>query len=188
MVNVVGVAPCGAARGTAVVDRVPGVVSRGLEGQDGQDGQDGGMPLTGEYVPSPSDWVRKQVETIMATGTTESVDIQGRPVVLMTMLGAKSGKVRKVPVMRVEHDGRYLAVASKGGHEDHPVWYANVIASPVVTLQDGTEEWDVQVRELDGDERQVWWDRAVDAFPNYADYQRKTDRLIPVLLLEPASD
>ena len=142
------------------------------------------MPLTGEYEPSPSDWVRKQVDTIAATGTTASVGIRGLPVVLMTMLGAKSGKIRKVPVMRVEHDGRYVAVASKGGAEDHPAWYANITTSPVVTLQDGEDEWDVRVRELEGEERQAWWDRAVEAFPPYADYQRKTDRLIPVLLLE----
>lgn len=142
------------------------------------------MPITGEYAPSPSDWVRDQVETIMETGTTESVDIQGRPVVLMTMLGASSGKVRKVPVMRVEHDGEYVAVASKGGAPDHPAWYANLRANPEITLQDGREVWDVRARELEGEERATWWDRAVEAFPQYAEYQAGTDRQIPVLILE----
>lgn len=143
------------------------------------------MAITGEYEPSTSDWVREQVETIETTGTTTSVDIMGMRVVLMTMLGASSGKVRKVPVMRVEHDGTYLAVASKGGAPDHPAWYANLKANPELTLQDGTESWDVRARELEGEERQVWWDRAVEAFPNYAEYQTKTDRQIPILALEP---
>lgn len=143
------------------------------------------MAITGEYEPSTSDWVREQVETIEETGTTTSVDIMGMRVVLMTMLGASSGKVRKVPVMRVEHDGTYLAVASKGGAPDHPAWYANLLANPELTLQDGTESWDVRARELEGEEREVWWARAVEAFPNYAEYQAKTDRQIPILALEP---
>ena len=143
------------------------------------------MAITGDYEPSPTDWVRKQVETIEETGTTASVDIRGMPVVLMTMRGASSGKVRKVPVMRVEHDGDYAAVASKGGAPDHPAWYANLQANPDITLQDGTESWDARARELEGEERQTWWDRAVEAFPSYADYQAGTDRQIPVFVLEP---
>ncbi len=142
------------------------------------------MAITGDYEPSPTDWVRKQVETIEETGTTASVDIRGMPVVLMTMRGASSGKVRKVPVMRVEHDGDYAAVASKGGAPDHPAWYANLQANPDITLQDGTESWDARARELEGEERQAWWDRAVEAFPSYADYQAGTDRQIPVFVLE----
>ena len=142
------------------------------------------MAITGDYEPSPTDWVRKQVETIEETGTTASVDIRGMPVVLMTMRGASSGKVRKVPVMRVEHDGDYAAVASKGGAPDHPAWYANLQANPDITLQDGTESWDARARELEGEERQTWWDRAVEAFPSYADYQAGTDRQIPVFVLE----
>jgi deazaflavin-dependent oxidoreductase (nitroreductase family) len=142
------------------------------------------MTITGEYVPSPSDWVRKQVETIEGTGTTESVDIQGRPVVLLTMNGV-TGSVRKVPLMRVEHDGLYAAVASKGGAPEHPKWYANLRKNPVLEVQDGTRAWTAKARELEGAEREAWWSRCVAAFPNYAEYQRNTERLIPVFVLEP---
>lgn len=142
------------------------------------------MTVSGPYVPSPSAWVRKQVETIEATGTTESVDMMGRPVVLLTMNGI-TGTVRKVPLMRVEHDGRYAAVASKGGSPEHPKWYANLRKNPVIELQDGTRTWGARARELEGAERDTWWARCVEAFPNYAEYQRKTDRLIPVFVLEP---
>ena len=140
--------------------------------------------ITGTYVPSPSAWVRKQVETIEETGTTGSVHIQGRPVVLLTMNGV-TGSVRKVPLMRVEHDGVYAAVASKGGAPDHPKWYANLRKNPVLELQDGTRTWVARARELDGEEREEWWARCVEAFPDYAEYQRNTDRLIPVFALEP---
>eukprot|EP00919_Chromeraceae_sp_WS-2016_P041314 GHVR01098497.1.p1 GENE.GHVR01098497.1~~GHVR01098497.1.p1 ORF type:complete len:147 (-),score=23.07 GHVR01098497.1:314-754(-) len=140
--------------------------------------------ITGTYVPSPSAWVRKQVETIEETGTTGSVDIQGRPVVLLTMNGV-TGSVRKAPLMRVEHDGVYAAVASKGGAPDHPKWYANLRKNPVLEIQDGTRTWVARARELGGEEREQWWDRCVEAFPNYAEYQRNTDRLIPVFVLEP---
>ncbi|KGN39072.1 nitroreductase [Knoellia subterranea KCTC 19937] len=140
--------------------------------------------MTGTYVPSPSDWVRKQVETIEATGTTESVDIQGRPVVMLTMNGI-TGSVRKVPLMRVEHDGLYAAVASKGGAPEHPKWYANLRRNPVIEVQDGTRTWVARARELAGAERDAWWERCVAAFPNYAEYQTKTERLIPVFVLEP---
>lgn len=142
------------------------------------------MTITGEYVPSPSEWVRKQVDTIAQTGTTESVHIQGRPVVLLTMNGV-TGSVRKVPLMRVEHDGVYAAVASQGGAPEHPKWYANLRKNPVLELQDGTRTWVARARELDGAERDAWWSRCVAAFPDYADYQLRTERLIPVFALEP---
>lgn len=142
------------------------------------------MTITGEYVPSPSDWVRKQVDTITETGTTESVDIQGRRVVLLTMNGV-TGSVRKVPLMRVEHDGVYAAVASLGGAPQHPKWYANLLKNPVLEVQDGTRTHVAKARELEGDEREAWWARCVEAFPNYAEYQRNTERIIPVFALEP---
>ncbi|WP_404382007.1 nitroreductase family deazaflavin-dependent oxidoreductase [Knoellia locipacati] len=142
------------------------------------------MTITGTYVPSPSGWVRRQVETIESTGTTESVDILGRPVVLLTMNGV-TGTVRKVPLMRVEHDGVYAAVASKGGAPEHPKWYANLRKNPVIELQEGTRTWVARARELEGEEREEWWPRCVAAFPNYAEYQRRTKRLIPVFVLEP---
>ncbi len=142
------------------------------------------MTITGDYIPSPSAWVRKQVETIAETGTTGSVDIQGLPVVLLTMLGAKSGSVRKVPLMRVEHDGAYAAVASQGGAPEHPQWYHNLRKHPDLDLQVGEETFAVHAREVEGAERAAWWERCVDAFPPYAGYQVKTERLIPVFVLE----
>ena len=143
------------------------------------------MPLQGEVALSPSDWVRGQTEKIFETGTTGSVDIGGRPVVLLTIRGRRSGKLHKVPLMRVEHEGRYAAVASKGGAPDHPVWYANLVANPHIELQDGTVTREYDARELTGEEREQWWERAVAAYPDYADYQTRTDRQIPVLVLEP---
>ena len=143
------------------------------------------MSVPGEYRPSPRGWTRNQVEEIERTGTTASVHILGLPVVLLTMVGAKSGAVRKVPLMRVEHDGLYAAVASMGGAPDHPQWYHNLRRNPLIDLQDGTEVSSRRARELHGAERDEWWDRCVEAFPNYAEYQRKTDRLIPVFVLEP---
>lgn len=142
------------------------------------------MPIQGEYVPSPSDWVRNHVESIEAAGTTDVADIQGMPVVLLTMLG-RSGKVRKVPLMRVEHDGVYAAVASQGGAPEHPKWYGNVKANPELDLMDGTVTTTRRARELSGAEREEWWQRCVAAYPPYAEYQTKTDRQIPVLVLEP---
>ena len=139
---------------------------------------------TSEYAPSPSGWVRKQVEKIEATGDTRSVSVMNRPVVMLTMRGAKTGAIRKVPLMRVEHEGVYAAVASKGGAPKHPKWYGNLRTHPRITLQDGTETWDAVAREITGAERDEWWERCVAAYPPYADYQTKTDRLIPVLLLE----
>ncbi len=146
------------------------------------------MALNEDYELSPVGWVRGQTEKIVETGTTESVAIEGRSVVLVTMRGAKSGKLRKVPLMRIEHDGVYAIVASKGGAPENPVWYANLKANPPVELQDGTVTKDYTAREVTGDERALWWERAVAAFPNYADYQRKTDRQIPVFVLEPRAD
>jgi deazaflavin-dependent oxidoreductase (nitroreductase family) len=143
------------------------------------------MDRTQEYAPSPTGWVRRQVETIEETGDTRSVHINHKPVVLLTMRGVKTGKVRKVPLMRVEHDGVYVAVGSKGGGASNPKWVSNLVADPEIELQDGTESWPVRARLLTGDERAVWWERAVAAFPNYATYQRGTKRQIPVFALEP---
>jgi deazaflavin-dependent oxidoreductase (nitroreductase family) len=143
------------------------------------------MPLQGTYELSPIEWVRDQTEKILETGTTASVDIQGRDVVLVTIRGAKTGKLRWVPLMRVEHDGTYAIVASRGGAPEHPTWYGNVKAEPHVELQDGTERGEYMAREVTGEEKAIWWERAVAAYPSYADYQRKTDREIPVLVLEP---
>lgn len=145
------------------------------------------MTIAGEYVPSPTKWVREQVETIERTGTTRSVQIMNRPVVLLTMLGV-SGKVRKVPLMRVEHNGLYAAVASKGGAPEHPKWYANIRKNPVLEIQDDDRTWTVRARELEGAEREEWWERCVAAYPPYAEYQEKTDRLIPVFVLEPVDE
>ncbi|MGH3588073.1 MAG: nitroreductase family deazaflavin-dependent oxidoreductase [Pseudonocardia sp.] len=143
------------------------------------------MPLDGEYEISPRGWVRDQTEKIFETGTTESVDVGGRSVVLMTTRGARTGKLRKVPLMRVEHEGRYAIVASLGGAPKHPVWYHNVTAEPHVELQDGTATSDFLAREVTGEERSLWWERAVAAYPDYAEYQTRTTRQIPVFVLEP---
>jgi len=143
------------------------------------------MTLAGERVISPEDWVRDQTEKILDTGTTEGVTILDRPVVLVTIRGAKSGKLRYTPLMRVEHDGRYALVASKGGAPEHPKWYRNLVANPHGELQDGTETKEYDAREVTGDERREWWERSVAAYPPYAEYQQKTERLIPVFVLEP---
>jgi F420H(2)-dependent quinone reductase len=145
------------------------------------------VPLQGEIEISPTDWVRDQTQKIFETGTTESVDIKGRAVILLTTRGVKSGKLRKVPLMRVEHDGSYAIVASLGGAPKHPVWYFNVKAEPLVELQDGTRTADYRAREVTGDEKAIWWERAVAAYPDYADYQKKTTRQIPVFVLEPVA-
>jgi deazaflavin-dependent oxidoreductase (nitroreductase family) len=144
------------------------------------------MPLDGEYEPSPAQWVRDQVDLYERSGGTEGTTLRGLPVIVLTTRGAKSGKIRKSPLMRVEHDGRYAAVASLGGAPQHPVWYHNVVADPHVELQDGPVKQDMTAREVTGDEKAEWWARAVAAFGDYADYQRKTDREIPVFVLEPA--
>jgi len=144
------------------------------------------MPLQGEYEPSPSDFVRDQVDTYERTGGAEGNTMGGKPVIILTTKGAKSGKIRKTPLMRVEHDGRYAVVASMGGAPQHPVWFHNVVANPDVELQDGPNRGDFRAHEATGDEKAQWWDRAVEAWPDYAEYQKKTDREIPVFILEPA--
>jgi deazaflavin-dependent oxidoreductase (nitroreductase family) len=145
------------------------------------------MPLEGEYEPSPSQRARDQVELYEGSDGAKGNELNGLPVIILTTKGAKSGKLRKTPLMRVEHDGAYAAVASLGGAPKNPVWYYNVIASPDVELRDGRDTWDMRAREVTGDEKAAWWDRAVAAFPNYADYQKKTDREIPVFVLERVS-
>ncbi|MFB7778396.1 nitroreductase family deazaflavin-dependent oxidoreductase [Streptomyces bauhiniae] len=146
------------------------------------------MPLEGEYEPSPEQWVRDQVEQYERSGGTEATTLRdtGMPVIILTTRGNRSGKIRKTPLMRVEHDGTYAAVASLGGAPKHPVWYFNVKADPTVELQDGPERREMRAREVKGDEKARWWERAVAAYPPYAEYQEKTDREIPVFVLEPA--
>ncbi len=141
------------------------------------------MPLTGEYAPSTSDWARKQAETFEATHGREANTLRGKPIILLTSVGAKSGKLRKTALMRVEHEGEYAVVASNGGTTEHPVWYWNLKRHPLVELQDGAEKHDYTARELEGEERQTWWARALEVWPAYASYQEKTDRTIPVFLL-----
>jgi deazaflavin-dependent oxidoreductase (nitroreductase family) len=143
------------------------------------------MPLTGEYEPSTSDWARENAEKYMESGGTEGTELQGKPVILLTTIGAKSGKIRKTPLMRVEHNGEYAVVASLGGAPKHPVWYHNVKKNPRVELQDGSTTGDYDAREVSGDEKAAWWERAVEAWPDYAEYQKKTDREIPVFVLTP---
>ena len=143
------------------------------------------MPLSGDYEPSPWAWVREHADKIMESGSTEGTDMKGKPLILLTTIGAKSGKIRKTPLMRVEHDGEYAVVASLGGAPKHPVWYFNIKAHPQVELQDGATTKDYAAREVFGDEKGVWWERAVAAWPDYAEYQAKTDRQIPVFVLTP---
>ncbi|MCT9008933.1 nitroreductase family deazaflavin-dependent oxidoreductase [Streptomyces sp. NPDC054766] len=145
------------------------------------------MPLEGEYEPSPTQWVRDQVELYEGSGGTKGTTLMdtGMPVIILTTRGAKSGKIRKTPLMRVEHDGRYAVVASLGGAPKHPVWYFNITSDPHVELQDGPVRKKFTAREITGEEKAQWWERAVAAYPPYADYQKKTDREIPVFVLEP---
>jgi F420H(2)-dependent quinone reductase len=145
------------------------------------------MPLQGEYAPSSAEWVRNQVQEIESSGGTQGTMLRGMPVIVVTSLGHGSGKLRKNPVMRVEHGGKYAAVASKGGAPEHPTWYRNLVEHPLVEVQDGPAKGDFTAREVSGDERADWWERAVAAFPDYADYQVKTDREIPVFVLEPSA-
>jgi F420H(2)-dependent quinone reductase len=145
------------------------------------------MPLTGEYEPSPLDWAREQADKYAESGGSDAADMQGKPIILLTTVGAKTGKLRKTPLMRVEHDGEYAIVASLGGAPKHPVWYYNVKAHPRVELQDGRNRNDYDAREVFGEEKAAWWERAVAAYPDYADYQTKTDRQIPVFVLTPAN-
>jgi len=143
------------------------------------------MPLAGEYEPSPWDWVREQVEEYEASDGERANTLldTGLPVVIMTTRGRRTGKIRKAPLMRVEHDGEYALVASLGGAPRNPTWYGNLIADPTaLMIQDGAEPDDFVAREVVGDERALWWDRAVEAYPSYADYQLKTSRIIPVFV------
>jgi deazaflavin-dependent oxidoreductase (nitroreductase family) len=143
------------------------------------------MPLSGEYAPSTAGWARKQAERYEATNGEEANDLRGRPIIVLTSIGAKTGMLRKTPLMRVEHDGVYAVVASQGGAPKHPVWYFNLKANPHVELQDGPTKRDYLARELSGDEKALWWGRAVEAWPDYAKYQTRTKRQIPVFVLEP---
>jgi len=146
------------------------------------------MPVQGTYAPSPEQWVRDQVEEYESSGGTRGTTLRGLPVVVLTTVGASSGLVRKTPLMRVEHEGRYAIVASQGGAPKHPSWYRNVVADPHVELQDGPVRQDMTAREVTGEEKAQWWARAVQAYPPYADYQEKTDRQIPVFVLEPVTE
>lgn len=146
------------------------------------------MPLTGEYKPSTSEWARTQAETYEATNGAEANLLRGVPIIVLTTVGARSGGLRKTALMRVEHDGRYAVVASKGGAPEAPQWYHNLVADPHVELQDGAVKRDYLARELSGDERTEWWARASAVWPDYDSYQKKTDRLIAIFVLEPTED
>ncbi len=143
------------------------------------------MPLQGDYEPGTLEWAVKQADLIESSGGTEGTELHGMAVIVVTSVGNKSGKLRKSPLMRVEHDGRYAAVASLGGAPKNPVWYYNLVANPHVEVQDGPVKQDMTAREVFGDEKAEWWERAVAAFPNYAEYQAKTERVIPLFVLEP---
>ena len=148
------------------------------------------MPLDGEYEPSPSQWVRDQVEEYERSGGERANTLRdtGLPIIVVTTRGHKTGKIRKFALMRVEHDGEYALVASKGGAPQHPLWYANLVADPgAVMIQDGPQPFDAEVREVDGAERAAWWERAVAAYPPYAEYQERTERQIPVLVAKPSA-
>ncbi|MBC7559742.1 MAG: nitroreductase family deazaflavin-dependent oxidoreductase [Dermatophilaceae bacterium] len=146
------------------------------------------MSLNGEYEPSTAQWVRDQVEEYEGSGGSSGTTMRDMPVIIVTTRGARSGKVRKVPLMRVEHDGEYAAVASMGGAPKNPVWYNNLVADPRVELRDETVVQAMTAREVTGGEKAIWWERCVAAFPDYADYQAKTDRSIPVFVLSPRTD
>ena len=143
------------------------------------------MPLQGEYAPSTARWAREQAERYEASGGTEANLLRGVPIIVLTSLGARSGKLRKTALMRVEHDGRYAVVASRGGAPEHPVWYWNLVAHPHVELQDGAVKRDYDARVIEGAERDEWWERAVEVWPDYAAYATRTVRVIPVFVLEP---
>jgi deazaflavin-dependent oxidoreductase (nitroreductase family) len=143
------------------------------------------MPLNGEYEPSPAQWVRDQVQDYEASRGTSGTTMRDMPVIIVTTRGAKSGKLRKVPLMRVEHDGQYAAVASMGGAPKNPVWYFNLVANPHVEVRDAEVVQAMTAREVTGQEKAIWWRRCVAAYPDYADYQAKTARAIPVFVLTP---
>lgn len=144
------------------------------------------MAIEGDYIPSSAQWVRDQVDEYEGSGGTTGTTLRdtGLPVVIITNRGAKTGAIRKTPLMRVEHAGSYAAVGSKGGAPQHPVWVYNLRKNPQVVVQDGAETWEMTARELAGAEREQWWERAVAAYPPYTEYQQRTDRLIPVFVLE----
>lgn len=146
------------------------------------------MPLEGEYAPSTSDWAREQAELIESSGGTEGLLLRGMPVIVLTSVGAKTGALRKTALMRVEHDGSYAAIGSRGGSPTNPAWVANLRAHPLVELQDATDKRAYRVTEAEGEFRELWWSRAVDAFPDYAKYQERTDRIIPVFVLDPVDE
>ncbi|HEY5853828.1 MAG TPA: nitroreductase family deazaflavin-dependent oxidoreductase [Aldersonia sp.] len=146
------------------------------------------MPLTGEYAPSPRDMSRNQADTFERTDGREANTLQGVPIILLTTKGAKSGKLRKTPLMRIEHDGEYAVVASMGGAPKHPLWYHNLVANPHVELQDGAERKDYDAHLAEGAEREQWWERCVAVWPDYAVYQTKTSRVIPVFVLAPRAE
>ncbi|MCW2525295.1 MAG: hypothetical protein JWM76_155 [Pseudonocardiales bacterium] len=145
----------------------------------------GSMSAESQYAPSPAEWVRTQVELYESSGGSEGNTLRGVPVIILTTVGAKTGLIRKTPLMRVEHDGAYAVVASKGGAPENPVWYYNIVKQPLVQLQDGPTKLQYLAREVSGDEKAVWWERCVAVWPDYAEYQTKTDREIPVFVLEP---
>jgi F420H(2)-dependent quinone reductase len=144
------------------------------------------MPLVGEYEPSPNQRSREQVERYEGSGGTDALTLRGKPVIILTTKGARTGKLRKTPLMRVEHNGSYAVVASQGGSPKNPVWYYNLVGHPEVELQDGPVKQDMVAHEATDAEKSAWWERAVAAWPDYADYQKRTDRAIPLFVLEPA--
>lgn len=146
------------------------------------------MPLQGEYAPSTSEWARKQAEQFEQSGGSEAATLRDKPIIVLTTKGAKSGALRKTALMRVEHGGRYAVVASKGGAAQNPAWYFNIVAEPHVELQDGDTKRDYLAHEAQGTEREAWWARAVEAWPDYAAYQLKTERRIPLFVLEPVGE
>lgn len=146
------------------------------------------MPLSGQYEPSTSAWARRQAEQFEASGGTEANSLRGKPIIVLTTVGAKTGSLRKTALMRVEYEGRYAVVASKGGAPEAPAWYWNLLRNPHVELQDGAVTRDYTARELSGDERAEWWQRSTEVWPDYDSYQTKTDRLIAVFVLEPSDD
>ena len=143
------------------------------------------MPLTGEYAPSTSASAREQAEAFEASAGAEANELHGKPIIVLTSVGAKSGKLRKNALMRVEHEGTYAVVASRGGAPTNPSWFANLVAHPHVELQDGAVTRDYRARLVTGDEKALWWGRATEVWPAYDEYQAKTERAIPVFVLEP---
>jgi deazaflavin-dependent oxidoreductase (nitroreductase family) len=148
----------------------------------------GQMPLSGEYKPSTSSWARQQAEKFEQSDGQHANTLRGKPIIVLTSVGAKTGALRKTALMRVEHDGRYAVVASRGGAPEAPQWYWNLRKNPHVELQDGAVKRDYLAREVSGDERADWWARATEVWPDYDNYQRKTDRLIAVFVLEPIDE